>query len=122
MFINKYLAAGGDYPIEMQTEGWVYLTNNQWWPRLVGYVLGRFVGVLERLDLYAVVRDMKFGLLLSINNFFNILVHYNMKIHTFFTLIREMGMEQHEMHEVTGLPEGEYPYEEFTPNKWKLRS
>lgn len=30
MFINKYLVAGGDYPVEMRTEGWVFSTNKEW--------------------------------------------------------------------------------------------
>lgn len=69
--------------------------------------------MLERLDLYAVVRAVLFGILLSIYNFFSILERYNRNMCTFFTLVGEMGMAMHEMHEVTELSEGDYPYEEL---------
>lgn len=113
MYINKYLPAGDDYPVEMQTESWVYSTKKLWWSRLVGYVLGRFRGVLETLDLHDAMRVVKFGLLLSVQNFFCILERYNAETHTFFTHVGEMGMEMHEMLEVTRLSEKDYPYEEF---------
>lgn len=97
----------------MQTEGWVYSTKNLWWSRLVGYVLGRFGGVLERLDLHGAMGAVKFGLLLSVQNFFCILERYNAETRTFFTHAREMRVEMHKMHEVTKLSERDYPYEEF---------
>lgn len=31
-----------------------------------------------------------------------------------------MRMVIHEMHEVIGLLVGDFPYEEFVPNKWEL--
>lgn len=64
---------------------------------------------------------MQFGLPLNIQNFFYILEHYNPNTNTFFMPVREMGMAMHEMHEVTLLPDGDYPYEEFVPNKRELR-
>lgn len=47
---------------------------------------------------------------------------YNAGTCTLFTPIGEIGIAVHEMHEVTGLPEGDYPYKEFILNHWEFRA
>lgn len=105
----------------MRTEGWVFSPNKYWRSHLVGYVLSQFRGAFERLDLVDVIRAVKFGLPLSIQNFFNIMECYNSKTCTFFTPVGKMGMTIHKMHEVIGLPHVDFPYEELILNKWELR-
>lgn len=73
--------------------------------------------MLERLDLYAAVRAVKLGLPFSIHNVFRILECHNPEMCNFFTPVREIVMVMHEMHEETGQPERDYPYNEFVPNK-----
>lgn len=45
---------------------------------------------------------------------------YNEDMRTFFLPIGEMCMAVHNMHKVTRLLEGDYPYKEFVMNLWEL--
>lgn len=62
MFNNRYLAANGNYPIEMRTEGCVHSTVKQWLACLVAYVLVRFGGALEGLGIRGAMRVVQYGL------------------------------------------------------------
>ena len=48
------------------------------------------------------------------------LERYNPETCTFFTSVREMVFDLHEMYEVSGLAIGDIPYEEYVPSAEKL--
>ena len=48
------------------------------------------------------------------------LERYNPETCTFFTPVREMGLDFHEMYEVSGLVMGDIPYEEYGPSVEEL--
>ena len=78
-------------------------------------------GTLRSLNLLTPVRATQRGLKINIAQLFSILELYNADTCTFFTPEGELGMALHEMHEVSGLPMGEVPYEEFIPGSVELR-
>lgn len=51
---------------------------------------------------------------------FGILESYNLDARTFFTPVGELRVTYHEMHYVTGLPYGEFSYEERFPTSHEL--
>ena len=64
---------------------------------------------------------------MSVANFYAIFELYCPATRTFFTLVGELGMALHEMWEVSALPLGSLPYEEYFPCEaelhfWRNRS
>ena len=84
------------------------------------YVLAHFEEDLERLGLYEAVRATCFGIQMSAANFYDIFALYCPAIGTFFTPVGELGMDLHEMWEVSTLLMGSLPYEEYFPCEAEL--
>lgn len=122
LFINKFMRVRGEFPAgEFRTGGWMHRsTHTHWWSRMVEYVLTKLQLPLERSGLYHAVRAVQYGIPLSTHHFFAILELYNSDTCTFFTPVGELGFALHEMFEVSGLPMGELPYEEFVPTEEEL--
>ena len=98
-----------------------------WWRDLILYVLTHFEEDLERLGLYEAVRANNYGIQMSVANFYAIFELYFLTTGTFFTPVGELGMALHEMWEVSALPLGSLPYEEYflyegNWNFWRSRS
>ena len=119
-FLNSFIEAGGDYPVDFRAYGWVHSPGNYWWGRMVGFVLTNLEGPLRRVGLYPAVRAVQWGIPMSSHNFFGILERYNPRTGTFFTPVGEMGLALHELYEVSGLASGDIPYEEYVPTTKEL--
>ena len=119
-FLNNFMEAEGDYPVEFRSPGWVQSTENYWWGRMVGFVLTDLGDLLEHVGLRSAVRAVQWGIPRSSHNFFGILERYNPLTGTFFTPVGEMGLALHELHEVSGLATGDSPYEEYVPTTEEL--
>ena len=70
---------------------------------------------LKRLELHKAIRVMCFGMNINIPTFYTFLEMYYSMSGTFFTPVGELGMSLHEMWEVSNLPMGSKPYEEYFP-------
>jgi len=75
----------------------------------------------EKYELYDAVQATHLGMDICIPNFFAVLERYNPHSGTFFIPIGEMGLALHEMWEVSKLPMGSMPYEEYSPGNRELR-
>ena len=84
------------------------------------YVLAHFEGDLDRLGLYEAIRATCYGIQMSEANFYAIFELYCPATGTFFTPVGELGMALHEMWEVSALPLGSLPYEEYFPCEVEL--
>ena len=82
---------------------------------LTQYILAYFRKDLERLELHEAVRATCYGIRMSVANFYAILELYCPSTRTFFTPVGELDMAPHEMWEVSTLPMGSLPYEEYFP-------
>ena len=79
------------------------------------YVLAHFEENLERLGLYEAVRATCYDIQMSVANFYAIFELYCLAKGIFFTPTSKLGMALHEMWEVSALPKGSLPYEEYFP-------
>jgi len=77
------------------------------------YVLAHFEEDLERLGLHEAFRATCYGIHMSVANFYAIFELYCPTTGTFFAPVGELGMALHEMWEVSALPMGSLPYEEY---------
>ena len=68
---------------------------------------------LKRLGIHEVVRATCYGIEVSVPNFYAIFELYCLTLGTFFTPVREIGLALQEMWEVSNLPIGSLPYENF---------
>jgi len=68
---------------------------------------------LKRRRLREAIRATCYGIQMSVANFYAILELYCPATGTFFTPVGELGMALHEMWEVSTLPMGSHPYEEY---------
>jgi len=119
-FLNAFMEAEGDYPVEFRSPGWVHSTERYWWGRMVSFVLTDLGDLLEHVGLYPAVRAVQWGIQRSSQNFFGVLERYNPLTGTFFTPVGEMGLALHELHEVSGLATRNLPYEEYIPTTEEL--
>jgi len=67
----------------------------------------------ERLGLYEAIRVTCYGNQMSVANFYAIFELYCQPTGIFFTPVGELGMDLHEMWEVSALPFRSLPYEEY---------
>jgi len=124
LFRNLFFGEGGQFPCkDFRASGWVSTTSwtSSWWSNMTEAVLLEHSSALRSLDLFTPIRAVRFGLKSNPLQFFSILELYNSDSCTFFTPDGELGMAMHEMHEVSGLPKGEVPYEEFIPGSSELK-
>ena len=91
-----------------------------WCKNLTQYILAYFREDLERLGLCEAVRATCYNIRMSATNFYAILELYSPSAGTFFTHVGELGMALHEMWEVSVLPMGSLPYEEYFPCEAEL--
>jgi len=84
------------------------------------YVLAHFEEDLERLGLYEAVKATCYGIQMSVTNFYAIFELYCPATGAFFTAVGELGMALYEMWEVSALPLGSLPYEEYFPCEAEL--
>ena len=115
-FLNRFVKAGGNYPAaDFRTPGWVYSSKQAWWSSLIMYMLEVFAVDLKWLGLYEAIRATCFSINISVPTFYAIFEMYCLASGMFFTPIGELGMALHEMWEVSNLPMGSQPYEEYFP-------
>ena len=51
-FINVFMKAGGDFPVDFRPLGWIHSTDKYWWGRMVSFVLAELGGPLDQVGLY----------------------------------------------------------------------
>jgi len=118
IFLNQFMNARGNYlanylATNFRTQGWVSVFKQQWWSSLTLNVLEVFTDDLIGLGFYKAVRATYFGINISIPTFYAILEMYCPVSGIFFTLVGELGMALHEIWEVSNLPMGPLPCEEY---------
>ena len=86
---------------------------------MTNYVLTNFGKDLEKLNLHEAVRATCYGIEMKVACFYAILELYCTASGT-FTPVGELGMALHEMWEISALPFGSLPYEEYFPCKAEL--
>lgn len=79
----------------------------------MAFILKKFENQLVEIGHYQAVWAVQHGLPFSHFHIFSILELYNPEIGIFFTPIGEMGLALHELYEISGLPIGKVPYEEY---------
>ena len=115
-FLNQFVKADDNYPVtDFMIPGWVHCTRKQWWSSLIMYVLEYFGKDLKQLGIHEAVSATCLGIEVSAPNFYAILELYCPVSGTFFTPIGEIGLELHEMWEVSNLSMGSLPYKEYFP-------
>ncbi|XP_020263338.1 uncharacterized protein LOC109839321 [Asparagus officinalis] len=107
-------------PREFRCFGWAYSPPKGWWTRMTGYVLGRWERHLKSSGLYAPIRATMYGFPVSCRHFLALLETYIPESNTFLTSGGELGLALHEMHQVSGLPIGDCPYQEYFPSNLQL--
>ena len=121
-FMRRFLAAKGEFPTAVfRAPGWVHSSKTGWWARMIEFVLAELKEPLAQSGLACPIMATKHGIALSPYNFFAILERYNPETCTFFTPEGELGFALHEMFDVSGLPFGDLPYEEFVPGSTELK-
>jgi len=61
-FLNAFMKAEGDFPVEFRSPGWVHSTEKYWWGRMVSFVLAHLGDLLEHMGLYPAVRAVQYGI------------------------------------------------------------
>ena len=119
-FGKQFLRVNGNYPTtDFRAPGWIH-PPKAWWKNLTLNILAHFGEDLERLGLCEAVRATCYGIQMSVENFYAIFELYCPATGTFFTPAGELGMALHEMWEVSALPVGYLPYEEYIPYESEL--
>src|SRR3954462_15698563 len=75
---------------------------------------------LRQIQLLPAMLSVRQGLRANVNNFLGMLEQYSPKTCTFFTPVGEIGISPWEMQHVSGLPAGEFSYEEHVPPSAEL--
>ena len=119
-FGNQFFKVNGNYPAtDFRAPGWVHPPKT-WWMDLTTYIFAHFEEELERLNLYEAVRATCYGIDMNVACFYAIFELYCPASGTFFTPVGELGLALHEMWEVSTLPFGSLPYEEYFPCEAEL--
>ena len=84
------------------------------------YVLEYFEAELMKIRLHEVVGATRYGIEISVPNFFAIFELYCPASGTFFTPVDELGLALHEMWEISNLSIGSMSYEEYFSCKMEL--
>ncbi|XP_020250869.1 uncharacterized protein LOC109828251 [Asparagus officinalis] len=87
---------------------------------MTSYVLGRWEKDLKSRGLYAPIRATMYGLPVSCRHFLALLETYMPDSNTFMTSGGELGLALHEMYQVSSLPMGDCPYQEYFPSNQQL--
>jgi len=119
-FGNQFFSVNGNYLVtDFRTPSWIH-PPKAWWRDLTLYVLAHFEEDLERLGLHEAVRAACYDIQMSVGNFYATFELYCPATGTFFTPVDELGVTLHEMWEVSALPMGSLPYEEYFPCEAEL--
>src|SRR5436853_618346 len=89
---------------------------------MIGYACVEFKDQLQQLQLLPAIVAVQHGVPSSVNNSLGMLERYNSETCTFFTPVGEVGISLREMQRVSGLPVGEFPYEEHVPRLIELEA
>src|SRR3954468_11140079 len=111
---------GLDYPKRGRAEGWVSPAGDPWWSRTMTRACTEFEDRLQQIQLLPAVLAVRQGVCANVNNFLGMLEQYNPETCTFFTPVGEIEISPWEMQQVSGLPAGEFPYEEHVPPSMEL--
>jgi len=105
--------------MDFRTPGLIH-PPKAWWRDLTLYVLAHFEEDLESQGLREAIRATCYGIQMSVANFYTIFELYCPATRTFFTPVGKLGMTLHEIWEVSALPMGSLPYEEYFPCEAEL--
>lgn len=89
---------------------------------MITHVMGRLGELLKTISLVAFVRAAKYDTPFNAQNFIGMLENYSRDTWIFFTPVREIRISLQEMQEVSGLPNGDFLYEEYIPNSKELNN
>ncbi|XP_020242541.1 uncharacterized protein LOC109820756 [Asparagus officinalis] len=103
-------------PPDFRCYDWAFSQPKAWWTRMTSYVLGRWEKDLKSSRLYSPIRATMYGLPVSCRHFLALLETYMPDSNTFLTSGGELGLALHEMYQVSGLPMGDCPYQEYFPS------
>src|SRR5436189_5007157 len=87
---------------------------------MVAQVCTEFEDQLRWIQLLPAMCAVRQGVHANVNNFLGMLEQYSPDTCTFFTPVGEIGISPWEMQRVSGLPAGEFPYEEHVPHSGEL--
>ena len=85
------------------------------------FILEEFEVELKKIKLWEAIRGTCFRFNINVPTFYAILELYCPATGTFFTPVGELGLALHEMWDISRLPMGSYPYEEFFPCSGHLK-
>jgi len=89
------------------------LVEDHWVATMVSFILKELKDLLLQCSLYHTVRAVQFGIALSHYHFFCNAREVQSGLLHFLHPVREMWFALHEMYEVSRLPIGELPQEEY---------
>src|SRR4051812_39966156 len=119
-FGRRFLELGLDYPTRGRADGWVSPAGDPWWSCMMICGCTEFKDRLQQIQLLTALLAVRQGVHANVNNFLGMLEQYSSETCTFFTPAREIGISLWEMQHVSGLPTGEFPYEEHVPPSAEL--
>src|SRR3954466_11999345 len=103
---------GLNYPTQGRAEGWVSPAGDPWWSRMMTRGCTEFKDQLQQIQLLPAMLAVRQGVRANVKNFLGMLEQYSPEMCTFFTPVGEIGISPWEMQQVSGLPVGEFSYEE----------
>src|SRR3954470_5081056 len=119
-FERCFLELGLDYPTRGRADGWVSPAGDPWWSRMMTRGCTEFKDQLQQIQLLPALLAVCQGVRANVNNSLGMLEQYSSETCTFFTPVGEIGISPWEMQHVSGLPAGEFPYEEHMPPSAEL--
>ena len=87
---------------------------------MMTYACTEFEDQLRQIQLLPAVLAVRQGVHANVNNFLGMLEQYSPETCTFFTPVGEIVISLWEMQRVSGLPAGEFSYEEHVPPSAEL--
>ncbi|MFG1569989.1 hypothetical protein ACDT16_13995, partial [Staphylococcus aureus] len=96
-------------------EGWVHPDGA--WKGLTEWVLEHYAPELKQIGLLRAIEATESGIDINQSQFLALLERYHESTGTFLFPGGEMGLALHEMRDISRLPWGEEPYEEYTPSQ-----
>ncbi|MFG1569943.1 hypothetical protein ACDT16_13740 [Staphylococcus aureus] len=98
-----------------RVEGWVHPDGSL--KNLTQWILGHYQSELKQLGLFRAIQATEQGIEINQSLFLALLERYHEDTGTFFFPGGEMGLALHEMYDISKLPWGDEPYEEYTPSR-----
>src|SRR5436189_2210006 len=111
-FRRRFSERGLNYPTRGRAKGWVSPAGDPWWSRMMTRGCTEFKDRLRQIQLLPAMLAVRQGMHANVNNFLGMLEQYKPETCTFLTPVGEIGISPWEMQQVSGLPAGEFPYEE----------